>query len=144
MARVSTYLNFPGNTEEAFLFYKEVFGGELIGPVMRFKDVPPMPDQAPMTDDDLNLIMHIELEIMGGHVIMATDAPESMGMMLDYGNNMSINLEPDSRAETERLFRKLGENGEIEMPLADMFWGAYFGSLTDQYGVRWMFNCEKP
>lgn len=144
MARVSTYLNFPGNTEEALYFYKAVFGGEFIGPVMRFRDVPPLPDQPPMAEHDLNLIMHIELAILGGHVLMATDAPASMGFMVDYGNNMSINLEPDSRAETERLFHSLAENGEIEMPLADMFWGAYFGCLTDQFGVRWMFNCEKP
>lgn len=144
MARVSTYLNFPGNTEEAFYFYKSVFGGEFIGPVMRFRDVPPQPDQPPMAESDLNLIMHIELAILGGHVLMATDAPASMGFMVDFGNNMSINLEPDSRAETERLFHRLAENGEIEMPLADMFWGAYFACLRDQFGVRWMFNCEKP
>lgn len=144
MARVSTYLNFPGNTEEAFHFYKTIFGGEFIGPVMRFKDVPPQPDQPPMPESDLNMIMHIELAILGGHVIMATDAPESMGFTLNYGNNMTINLEPDSRAETEHLFQRLAAHGEVEMPLTDMFWGAYFGSLTDQYGVRWMFNCEKP
>lgn len=142
MARVSTYLNFPGTAERAFLFYRSVFGGEFIGPVMRFRDMPPEPEQTPMSEQDLNLILHIELSILGGHVIMATDAPESMGFSVSYGNHMSINLQPDTRAETERLFQALAENGEVEMPLADMFWGAYFGSLTDQFGVRWMFNCE--
>jgi len=72
---------------------------------------------------------------------MGTDTPESMGFSLTHGNNVYINLEPDTRAETERLFNALSINGKIEMPLQDMFWGAYFGSLTDQFGIQWMFNC---
>jgi PhnB protein len=88
------------------------------------------------------MIMHIELAILGDHVIMATDAPEAMGFNIKYGNNMTINLEPDTRAETERLFKRLNENGEIEMPLSDMFWGTYFGIVVDQFGVRWMLNFE--
>jgi PhnB protein len=141
MARVSTYLNFPRSTEQAFLFYKSVFGTDFTGPIHRFGEVPAGPGQPPLAEADRNLVMHVELPILGGHVIMGTDAPESMGFSVAPGNNCYINLEPDTRAETERLFRALSVNGVVEMPLQDMFWGGYFGSLTDQFGVRWMFNC---
>ena len=141
MARVSTYLNFPRSTEQAFLFYRAAFGGDFNGPVHRFADVPPAPGQPPLAESDRNLVMHVELPILGGHVLMGTDAPESMGFTLTQGNNVHINLEPDTRAETQRLFNALAEGGRIEMPLQDMFWGAYFGSLRDRFGVQWMFNC---
>jgi PhnB protein len=140
MARVSTYLNFPRSTEEAFVFYKHAFGTEFAGPVMRFGDIPPHPDH-PLAEADRDLVMHVELPILGGHMLMGTDAPESMGFALVPGNNMFINLEPDGRAETDRLFNALGAGGKIEMPLQQMFWGGYFGSLVDRFGVRWMFNC---
>jgi PhnB protein len=142
MARVSTYLNFARSTEEAFVFYKSVFGTEFTGPINRFKDAPPQPGGPPMSEADKSLVMHVELPILGGHVLMGTDAPESMGFTLDQGNNVYINLEPDTRSETDRLFRALAEGGKVEMQLADMFWGAYFGSLTDRFGVHWMFNCQ--
>ena len=141
MARVSTYLNFPGTTEEAFAFYKSVFGGEYAGPVHRFGEMPAMPGQPPMSEADKNMVMHVELPILGGHVIMGTDAPESMGFKVILGNNMHVNLEPDTRAETKRLFEALSVGAEVETPLQDMFWGAYFGSLVDRFGIRWMFNC---
>lgn len=141
MARVSTYLNFPRNTEEAFLFYKSVFKTEFACPITRFKDGPPCPGQPSLPEADADLVMHVALPILGGHMLMGTDAPESMGFKLNVGNNVYINLEPDTRAETDRLFAALGEGGVVEMPLQDMFWGAYFGSLTDRFGVRWMFNC---
>jgi PhnB protein len=141
MARVSTYFNFPRSTEQAFLFYKSVFGTEFNGGIRRFKDIPPQPGQPPLAEADLNLVMHVELPILAGHVLMGTDAPESMGFKVTPGNNIYINLEPDTRAETERLFRALSEGGKVEMPLQDMFWGGYFGSLTDQFDVQWMFNC---
>lgn len=141
MSRVTTYLNFPGNTEQAFLFYKSVFKTEFSHPVSRFKDIPPQPDQPPMSDADKNLVMHIELPILGGHTIMGTDAPESMGFKVVAGNNMYINLEPDTRAETDRLFGMLSVDGKVEMALQEMFWGGYFGSLKDRYGIQWMFNC---
>lgn len=141
MARVSTYLNFARSTEDAFMFYKSVFGTEFSAPIARFKDIPPQPDQPPLAEADKNLVMHVELPILAGHVLMGTDAPESMGFTVTPGNNIYINLEPDSRAETERLFKALSDGGVIEMPLQDMFWGGYFGSLTDRYGIRWMFNC---
>ncbi|HVJ16989.1 MAG TPA: VOC family protein [Polyangiaceae bacterium] len=142
MARVSTYLNFARSTEEAFNFYKSVFGTEFVGSINRFKDIPPQPGQPPLSDADKNLVMHVELPILGGHVLMGTDAPESMGFTLTRGNNSFINLEPDTRAETERLFKGLSEGGKVEMPLQEMFWGGFFGSLTDRFGINWMFNCQ--
>jgi PhnB protein len=141
MARVSTYLNFPRSTEEAFLFYKSVFGTEFAAPIHRFSDIPPNPGQPPLAEADRNLVMHVELPILAGHVLMGTDAPESMGFSLTQGNNVFINLEPDTRGETDRLFRALSAGGKVDMPLQEMFWGGYFGSLADRYGVRWMFNC---
>lgn len=141
MARVSTYLNFPRSTEQAFLFYRSVFGGDFDGPIHRFSDVSPAPGQPDLAEADKNLVMHVALPILGGHVLMGTDAPESMGFSVKMGSNVYINLEPDTRVETERLFTALSVNGKVEMPLQDMFWGAYFGSLTDQFGVQWMFNC---
>jgi PhnB protein len=141
MARTSTYLNFPRNTEVVFQFYRSVFGGDFAGGVARFSDIPPQDGAPQLADADKNLIMHIELPIVGGHVLMGTDAPESMGFQVNFGNNVHINLEPDSRAETGRLFKALSEGGKVTMPLQDMFWGAYFGSCTDKFGVQWMVNC---
>jgi len=141
MSRVSTYLNFPRSTEAAFIFYKSVFGGEFNGPIHRFSEVPATPGQPPMPEADKNLVMHVELPLLGGHVLMGTDAPESMGFTVRHGNNIYINLEPDTRAEADRLFQALSVNGKIEMAMQEMFWGAYFGSLTDQFGVQWMINC---
>jgi PhnB protein len=140
MARVSTYLNFPRTTEAAFAFYKSVFGTEYGMPVMRFKDAPPNP-QCPLDPADADLVIHVELPILGGHVLMGTDAPESMGFKLVAGNNCHLNLEPDTRAEADRLFNALSEGGEVQMPMQDMFWGAYFGSFRDRFGIQWMVNC---
>ncbi|MGG9971764.1 VOC family protein [Ferruginibacter sp. SUN002] len=143
MARVSTYLNFPRNTEEAFNFYRSVFGGEFGGMgVARFKDIPPQEGMPSISEADKDLIMHIELPIVGGHVLMGTDAPESFGFNVNIGNNVHINLEPDTRAETKKLFDALSAGGKITMELADAFWGAYYGSCTDKFGVQWMFNCN--
>ncbi len=143
MARVSTYLNFDGKTEEAFRFYAAAFGTEITAPIARMGDVPPGPGMPALSDAEKKLVMHVELTILGGHVLMGTDTLESMGHKLALGNNVSINLEPDTRAETERLFARLAEGGEAKMPLMDMFWGAYFGHLVDKYGVQWMFNCTE-
>jgi PhnB protein len=141
MARVSTYLNFPRTTEEAFLLYRSVFQSEFLGPVHRFRDIPASPDQPPLSDADKDLVMHIELPILGGHVLMGTDAPQSLGFSLTSGNNVFINLEPDTRPETDRLFAALSEGGTVETPLQEMFWGGYFGTLVDRFGICWMFNC---
>lgn len=142
MAKVSTYLNFSRNTEEAFNFYKSVFGGEFLGMgIARLGDVPPQEGMPPIAEEDKNLIMHISLETIGGHVIMGTDAPESMGFKMNFGNNLYINLEPDSKEETQKLFDGLSAGGKVTMNLQPMFWGALYGSCTDKFGVQWMFNC---
>jgi PhnB protein len=142
MASVSTYLNFPRNTEEAFNFYKSVFGGEFFGNgIMRFGDIPESPDSPPIAKEDRNLVMHVELRILNSHSLMGTDAPESMGFKMNFGNNVYINLQPDTRKETKGLFDKLSKGGKVDMELQDMFWGDYFGSCTDKFGVQWMFNC---
>lgn len=142
MAKTSTYLNFPRQTEEAFNFYQSVFGGEFIGGIHRMGEVPTQPGQRPLRDEDKNLVMHITLPILGGHVLMGTDAPESMGFKVNFGNNVYLNLEPDTRTETDRLFNMLSASGTIGMELQEMFWGDYFGSCTDKFGVQWMFNCS--
>lgn len=139
-SRVSTYLNFPGNTEEVFNFYKSVFGTEFIGGIQHFDQVPHDPGQPPLSDSVKKMVLHVELPILGGHILMGTDAPKEMGFSVATGNNMHIQLEPDSREETERIFNALSEGGKISMGLQDMFWGAYFGSFTDRYGINWMLN----
>lgn len=141
MAKVSTYLNFPDSTEKAFTFYKSVFGGEFSGDISRFGDIPPMEGMPAVAEADKNLVMHIALPILGGHMLMGTDAPESMGFSLHEGNNVYINLQPDTREETQRLFKLLSEGGTVEQELQDMFWGDYYGSCKDKFGVQWMFNC---
>jgi len=142
MARVCTYLNFSRETEEAFHFYKSVFGTEFTGGgIARFSDIPPYPGAPALPEEDAKLIMHIELPILAGHVLMGTDAPESMGFRLNQGNNVFIHLEPDTREETKRIFDALSEDGKVEQELQDMFWGAYYGSCQDRFGVHWMFNC---
>jgi PhnB protein len=144
MARVCTYLNFPRNTEEVFTYYKSIFGGEFGGPgIARLGDTPVQDGMPPIAEEDRNLVMHIELPILGGHILMGTDAPESMGFHVSIGNNIYINLEPDTRSETKRLFEYLSAGGDITMELQDMFWGSYFGTCTDKFGVQWMFNCNE-
>jgi PhnB protein len=140
MAKVSTYLNFARETEEAFNFYKEAFGGEFSGPIRRMGEVPPQPGAPEMKEEDKNLVMHVELPILGGHRLMGTDAPQSMGFTVRPGNNMYINLEPDTRKEADRLFAALSAGGKIEMQMQEMFWGDYFGSFQDKYGIGWMIN----
>jgi uncharacterized glyoxalase superfamily protein PhnB/uncharacterized protein YndB with AHSA1/START domain len=139
--RVCSYFNFNGNTEEAILFYKKVFKGEFVGKgIQRFEDIPATSGHPPIPDNIKKMVLHVELKILGGHILMATDAPESMGFTLVTGNNMHINVEPESRAETDRIFEGLSEGGTITMALEDMFFGAYYGSVTDKYGINWMLH----
>jgi PhnB protein len=140
MATVSTYLNFPRNTEEAFNFYRSVFGTEFHGPVFRFEGIPPQEGMPPIAESDKNLVMHIALPILGGHMLMGTDAPESMGFTVNKGNNVYISLHPNSKKDADDLFNKLSAGGEVEMPMADQFWGDYFGSFKDKFGIGWMIN----
>ncbi len=144
MLRVSTYLNFMGQTEEAFLFYQTVFGTEFLAPISRIRDMPTDPNMPSLPEAELDLVMHVELPILGGHVLMGTDMLESQGHQLRTGNNVTINLELEDRNETERLFQELSEGGSDLFGLQDMPWGAYWGTCADRFGVRWMFNCYNP
>jgi PhnB protein len=143
MAKVSVYLNFNRTTEAAFLFYKEVFQTEFVGDgISRMGDVPPQEGVPKLAEEDKDLVMHVALPIYGDFVLMGTDASDSMGFTVVQGNNVYINLEPDTRAEAERLFTLLSAGGVVEMPLQEMFWGDYFASLKDQFGICWMINCS--
>lgn len=142
MANVSVYLNFNGQTEQAFEFYKSVFKTEYSFGFSRFGDVPPSENMPPLSEEDKKLVMHVSLPIMGNFVLMGCDMPSSMGMKSEAGNNFNINLEPDTRAEADRLFAALSEGGKVTMPMADMFWGAYYGSFIDKFGINWMINCS--
>ncbi|MEX2573899.1 MAG: VOC family protein [Balneolaceae bacterium] len=138
MATLNPYLNFNGNTEEAFNFYKSVFGGEFLM-LQRFKDTPEA-DNVPENDQDK--IMHISLPLGQGNILMATDVLESAGHDTVSGNNISLALQADSEEEAEKLFNALSEGGKIEMPLDKTFWNAYFGMCTDKFGVQWMVNYD--
>jgi PhnB protein len=143
MARTSNYLNFPGTTEAAFTFYKSVFGTEYLDEITRFGDVPASGDeeQPALSEEQKNLVMHVALPITGGHILMGTDAVEAMGFKLNQGNNVYLNLEPDTREEADRLFQALSAEGKIETPMQEMFWGAYYGACRDRFGINWMVNC---
>ena len=143
MARVNTYLNFMGKTEEAFNFYKEVFNTEITS-LTRMKDMP-RPEGAPsLAESEANLIMNIQMPITNGHVLMATDMIASMGHNLKVGNNVTISLDLDSQEEAEKIYNKLLTNSpENSGPLAPMPWGALWGSCEDQFGTRWMISYAK-
>jgi PhnB protein len=133
VARVSTYLNFPGTTEEAFTHYRDLFGTQFVGDIMRFRDMG-IPN---LTEEQGNDIMHMEVEIAGGHLLMATDMIESMGQILRIGNNTTIMVEVDSREEVDRLFAGLASGVEEDAP-ADQAWGQYWSVCLDRFGIRWM------
>jgi PhnB protein len=137
MARVTTYLNFEGTAEEAFEFYARVFGTS-VGPILRMADMPSGPGPE-LPEEEKNHVMHATVEILAGHVLMATDMLASMGHHLVVGNNTTINLEPDTREEAERLYAALSEGSNDCFPLQDMPWGVW-GTCLDRYNVRWMFN----
>lgn len=139
MSRVSTYLNFQGNTEEAFAFYKELFGTDYIGTVMRLGDAP-MPPGIELGDAERQMIMNIQLPITAGHVIMGTDMVESMGHHARVGNNTTIHLEVDDCAEADRLYDALSVDSTEFAPMQDQFWGAYWGTCLDRFGIRWMIS----
>ena len=134
MATVNTYLNFNGNTEEAFNFYKSVFGGEF-RTLQRLKDTPEA-DKIPANEQEK--IMHVALPI-GGNVLMGTDVMESMPKVI-FGTNSSISIDAASEEEANNLFNGLSAGGNVGMPLQKMFWGALFGFFTDKFGVQWMVN----
>lgn len=138
MAQINPYLTFNGNCEEAFNFYKSVFGGEFpyIG---RFKD---MPDSEKMPEAAKNLIMHVSLPISEGHVLMGSDSSEAFGQNTVIGNNISVSLNAQSEDEAHKLFNGLSAGGKVTMPLEKTFWGALFGMFTDKFGINWMVNYD--
>ncbi len=136
MLTLNPYLNFAGNTEEAFKFYKSVFGGDF-AMLQRFKDTP---EAGRLKDGEGDKIMHVSLPLKNGSVLMATDALESMGHPLRVGNNFSLAIEAENKEEATRLFQSLSKGGKVTSPLADQFWGAYFGSVTDRFGIQWMVS----
>jgi PhnB protein len=139
MSKVAIYLNFQGNTEEAFNFYKTVFGTEFSAPIMRIGDLPPNPNGPKFSETDLKSVMHVALPIIGGTELMGTDMLESMGHKLVVGNNTTISLQLDSREEADKMYAKLSEGGKDKAPMTEQFWG-YWGCCLDRFGVRWMFN----
>lgn len=140
MATFHPYLNFNGYTEEAFRFYKSVFGGEFS--VLQRNDSIPAAYSVP--ESDRNKMMHIALPVGNGTVLMGTDILESMGHTLKVGNNFSISLITESEAEADKLFNGLSAGGQVTMPLEKTFWGSYFGMLTDQFGIQWMVSYDYP
>ena len=137
MARVNTYLNFQGQTEEAFSRYAKIFGTEITA-LSRFSDMPAGGPEVPA--DERDLVLHAELPIIGGHLLMATDMLASMGQHTRIGNNTTLSLDVDSREEADRLYGALSDGGSEGAPMADMPWGAYWGVMLDRYGIRWMIN----
>ena len=140
MATINPYLNFLGNTEEVFTFYKSVFGGEFSS-LVRFKD---MPGGGPIPAQDSNKIMHVALPIGKGNTLMGTDVLESMGQKLTEGDNFSLSISADSRADADKHFGALSAGGKIEMPMGDAPWGSYFGMSKDKFGIRWMVSYDAP
>jgi PhnB protein len=136
MPVLNPYLNFKGNTEEAFNFYRSVFGGEFSS-VVRFKDTP---ESARVPEHEKNMLMHIALPIGKGNMLMATDALESMGHRVTPGDNISLSLNTESKEEADRLFTGLSEGGKVDVPMSKMFWGDYFGMFRDKFGVQWMIS----
>jgi PhnB protein len=141
MATVSTYLNFAGEAEDAFNFYKTVFGTEFQGELMRMGDVPPMEGAPAIPEEEKRYVMHVSLPILGGHLLMGSDVPSSHGGKgLVKGNNFYVSLAPDTRADADRLFAALSEGGTVESPMQEEFWGDYFGSLKDKFGIQWIIS----
>jgi PhnB protein len=136
MITVNPYLNFNGNTEEAFKFYRNVFGGEFIT-LQRFKDTP---EAEKLSEQDKEKIMHIALPLGKGNILMGTDSLESMNQKLQQGNNFYICISAETEAEADEIFHSLSQGGKVEMDLQKTFWGAYFGMLKGKFGVQWMVD----
>jgi PhnB protein len=138
MARVSTYLNFPGTSEEAFTFYAQVFGTQ-VSMLQRFSDMA-IPGGPQLSEEEQPFILDVEVETLGGHVLMATDLLPSTGQEFRVGNNVTLNLEPDTNEDADRLYAALAQGGSDSTGMSQMPWGAYWGCRLDRFGVRWMLN----
>ena len=137
MKSISPYLNFNGNAEEAFAFYRSVFGGEFLM-IQRFKDMPEA--EKTVSSNEMSKIMHVSLPLGKVAVLMGSDAPESRGMRVTFGNSFHISLEAESEAEAIKIFKALSAGGDVKMPLQRQFWGAWYGQVVDKFGVSWMIN----
>lgn len=142
MATVNAYLNFKGNTEEAFNLYKSVFGGEFAA-LMRYKDMPSAEGCGPIPEEFHDKIMHVSLPISKETILMASDVIEGMGPKVDFGNNISLSINASSKEEADRLFAGLSVGGTVFMPMSKAFWGAYFGSFSDRFGINWLVNFDE-
>jgi PhnB protein len=140
--KIHPYLNFDSKAEEAFRFYEKALGGKLTE-IHRFGSMPQQ-DGFELTPEQKNLVMHVGLQLPDGEMIMASDMLTGMGPQRVEGNNISISVHPGSRQEADRIFNALAEGGTVTMPIADQFWGDYFGSLTDRFGINWMVNYSDP
>ncbi|WP_372649100.1 VOC family protein [Draconibacterium sp.] len=141
MATVNVYLNFNGNCREAFEFYKSVFGGDF-SDVNTFGEMPPQEGMPPIPEEMKNNIMHIGLPISNETMLMGSDTAGEWAPKLEFGNNFSISVNTDNENEASKIFNALAVDGNITMPLNKTFWGAYFGMLTDKFGINWMVNCQ--
>jgi PhnB protein len=140
MTKVNAYITFNGNCEEAFSFYKSVFGGEFLY-IGRYKDIPPTDRQTFQVQDDQK-IMHVTLPIGKETILMGCDSPQADGQGIIFGNNISLSVNMDNKEEADRIFSELSVGGQIKMPMTDTFWGAYFGVFTDRFGINWLISCE--
>ena len=141
MTRLQPYLNFDGTAEEAFDFYKSVFGGEFSS-LVRFKDFPM--EGVEIAADEQDRILHIALPVGDGNILMASDVLGSLGQQLVEGNNTYVSVHPESREEADRIFSGLAKGAEVEMPIGDAPWGDYYGALKDRFGIQWMVNHSPP
>jgi PhnB protein len=139
MTTINVYLNFDGNCLEAFEFYKSVFGGEF-SYLGYYKDMPPSPDGKAMDPAMGEKIMHVALPVSKETMLMGSDTGSEWASSFLQGNNFSISIMPDTKAEADRLFNSLSAGGRVNMPLTNTFWGDYFGMLTDKFGINWMMN----
>ena len=141
MASINPYIHFNGNAEEAFTFYKSFFGGDFAR-IARFKDMPANPEY-PMPEKEANKIMHVALPIGKTSVLMGSDTPEFLGKHNEKETRSKISISAESKEEAEKIFNRLSQDGEVEMPIDEAPWGAYFGMLRDKYGIEWMVNFEQ-
>jgi PhnB protein len=140
MVKINSYINYPGNCEEAFNFYKSVFGGEF-KELHRYKD---MPNSAECSENDKTKLMHVSLPLDNETILMGSDVPESMMDKYVQGTNISLLIDVDSKEKADKYFNGLSGGGTILMPIQDTFWGAYHGMLADKFGIQWMISYVKP
>ena len=140
MAQINPYIAFNGNAEEAFTFYKSVFGGEFAR-IVRFKDMPADANHQ-LTESDANKVMHIALPIGKHNILMANDVPAFLGQVNEQENRSKISVSAESKEEADKLFNGLSAGGQVEVPIGDSPWGSYFAMFRDKYGIEWMIDFD--